>query len=56
MPVPCKIVNRGNPFAKIVRGHRVAHMIAVNIKDTEHFNSLFDSSPSTLESRAPWLE
>ena len=56
MPVPCKIVNRGNSFAKIVRGHPVAYMVAVDTKDTERFNSLFDSSPSTLDPRAPSLE
>ena len=52
MPVRCKIVNRGSSFAKLVRGHPVAHMIAVNIRDTERFYSLVDSSPS-LDPRAP---
>ena len=33
MPVHCKIVNRGNSFAKLVRGHPVAHMIAVNTRN-----------------------
>ena len=49
MPIHCKIVNRGNSFAKLVRGHPVAHMIAVNTRDTERFYSLVDSSPSTLD-------
>ena len=53
MPVRCKIVNGGNSFAKLVRGHSVAHMIAVNTRDTERFYSLVDSSPSTLDPRAP---
>ena len=53
MPVHCKIVNRGNSFAKLVRGHPVAHMVAVNTRDTERFYSLVDSSPSTLDPRAP---
>ena len=48
MPVHCKIANGGNSFAKLVRGHPVAHMIAVNTRDTERFYSLVDSSPSTL--------
>ena len=56
IPVQYKIVNRGNLFAKIVRGHPVAPMIAVNTRDTERFNSLFYSSPSTLDPRAPSLE
>ena len=54
MPVHCKIVNRGNLFAKLVRGHPVAHMITVNTRDSERFCSLVDSSPSsTLDPRAP---
>ena len=53
MPVHCKIVNGGNSVAKLVRGHPVVHMIAVNTRDTERFYSLADSSPSTLDPRAP---
>ena len=53
MPVHCKIVSRGNSFAKLVRGHPVAHMIAVNTRNTERFYSLVDSSPSTYDPRAP---
>ena len=56
MPVPCKIVSRGNSFANIDRGHPVAQMIAANTRDTERFNSLFDSSPSTLDPRTSSLE
>ena len=52
MPVRCKIVNRGNKFAKLVRGHPVAHMIAVNTRDTYRFYSLVDSSSSTLDPSA----
>ena len=53
MPVHCKIVNRGNSFAKLVRGHPVTHMIVINTRDTERFYSLLGSSPSTLDPRAP---
>ena len=55
MPVYCKIVNGENLFAKIVRDHPVAHMIAVNTGDTERLNSLFDSSLSTIDPRASSL-
>ena len=47
---------RGNLFAKIFRGHPAAHVVAVNTGETERFYSLFDSNPSTLDSRAPSLE
>ena len=56
MPVQCKIVNRGNSFAKIGRGPPVAYMIAENTRDTQRFNSLFDSGPSTIDPSAPSLE
>ena len=47
---------RRNLFAKIVKGHPVAHMVGVNTRETERFYSLIDSSPSTLDPRAPSLE
>ena len=53
MPLHCKIVNSGKLFAKLVKGHPVAHMIAVNTRDTERFYNLVDSSPSTVDPRAP---
>ena len=53
MPVRCKIVNRGNSFANIVRVPPVAHMIVVNTRDTECFYNLVDSSPSTLDPKVP---
>ena len=56
MPVRWEFANRGNSRVKILRGRPVAYTIAVNTRDAEHFNSLFDASPSTLDLSASSLK
>ena len=55
-PVYCKIVNRSNTRGKVLRGHPIARMIAVNVRDSARFQSLFDANPSTVEPSVPPLK
>ena len=55
--IHCKLVNRGNLRVKVLRGHPVTHMIAVNTRDTERFSGfLFNLSPSIMDPSAPSLK
>ena len=55
MPVHCKLVNKLRRV-EVLRGHALAYIVVVNSQDTKCFNSLFDSSPSTMGPGAPSLE
>ena len=48
-PVVCKLVNRGNEPAKVSNSTPVAHIIALNSRNAQRFQSLFDESPSTTD-------
>ena len=52
-PVVCKLVNRSNEQARIPNSTPIVHMIALNSRNAQGFQSLFDKSPSTTDPCVP---
>ena len=52
-PVYCKAVNGSPSDCTVVGRTKVAHMIALNVRDRPRFESLFDRTPCTMDPPMP---
>ena len=49
----CKLVHRGQPAVAVRRGHPVARIMAVNVRDLARFKTLFGALPPTVDPSVP---